>query len=191
MSNTIRLEESSGRIVPKARPAPPKRSSDIYKPLAEAMQRLGLNERAADVAARGRDRTARRREAVRNVAGLSSRCFAWVPDQNNPETWQFQICRSEDPSEAWLPDPDLVKLAVSQLPDPGSFSMANALNIPDADLPKVLATLKSAWIGAGLPIDEMPDALKNLELANALRSGTGSMHEALTAARGRTTRRRL
>jgi hypothetical protein len=147
----------------------------------EAGLQLGLSEAQARTFARGRGRLV---EAVRNVAGLTSACFAWTPDLEAPETWQLQIARSDDSGDGmWTPDEDLVRRAVAMVPGIGGFG--TTLDIPEGDLPAVKSTLRSAWIAANLPLDEMPFELNQEALRKAFGRLGLSEKAAAVAAEGR------
>jgi hypothetical protein len=178
--------------------------------LAASFKRLGLSDSAAKVAARGRGsrpagglaEAGRRlslsaaraktfatrglREVIRNVAGLSAACFAWVPDESDPTTWKMQIARSDD-GDVWSPDEDLVRAAVVQLPELAGYD--KALDIPAADLPAVKATLRSAWIACGAPVDDMPLELSQEALRGPFkRLGVTTEAGMRAAVRGRAGR---
>lgn len=143
------------------------RGPAAHRSLAESGRALGLSPAAAEVFARGRGRQTEA-ATVKNVAGLTASSFAYVPDPEDPTTWRLQIIRSED-GVGWTPDEDLVRAAVAQLP--GNAGYDNELDIPAADLPKVLSTLASAWIACGAPIDEMPSVLTQEAARNTLEAG--------------------
>jgi len=174
------LSPKSSAVAALGRAARPTKAGS----LVEAARELGHSAAAARTFARGRSGFC---EAVKNIAGLSSRCFAWVPDENDPLTWQLQIARSDEPSGAWQPDEDLVRAACGQVP--GIATYGKALDIPTADLPAVKATLRAAWIACGASIDEMPAELQQEGLRRAFVGLGLSETEAATAARGRERRR--
>jgi hypothetical protein len=196
MNRPIQIRESSGRIVStggarvrvseaaKTPPAAKGSASDTDRKLREVMINLGLSPSEADSAVVGRNGS-RAREAVKNVAGLTSRAFAWVPDENDPSTWRLQICRTDYPGMTWEPDQELVQAAVKVIPEPGAFGR---MDIPDADLPAVKSTLRSAWIAAGLDVTAMPEVLSEVDLVNALRGWGLTEAEATRGARGRNER---
>lgn len=159
----------------------PREPSSLY----EAFRAVGMSDGAARVAARGRDGV--REAVVRNVAGLSAACFAWVPDPESPETWQLQIARDDDSGDgAWQPDEDLVRRAVAMVPGIAGFDQA--LDIPAGDLPTLKATLRAAWIACGAALDEMPFELNQEALRRAFMRGGLSERAAAIAARGRERR---
>jgi hypothetical protein len=177
----IELRETSGKTVrPSASSgkAPPNRHQPTAD-LIKAARRMGLSERRAVAFARGR---AGMREAITNVGGLTSRCYAWVPDENDPTTWQLQIARSDDPAEDLVFDSGLVQAAVQLVPGLGAFG--RTLAIPDSALPQVKATLRTAWIQSGLDPNEMPSGLLEAALETALRRMGMSQRAAAAAARG-------
>lgn len=152
--------------------------------LVEAARGLGHSAAAARTFARGRSGFL---EAVKNVAGLPAECFAWVPDREDPTTWQLQISRSAGVGTEWAPSEDLVRAAVAKLP--GVATYGNALDIPAADLPAVKATLRAAWIACGADIAEMPAELQQEALRREFMKLGLSEQAAATAARGRERRR--
>lgn len=170
-----------GLSVESARVAARGRARSSAGSLIEAGQRLGLMPAAAHTFARGRHGL---REAVKNVAGLPASCFAWVPDPEDPTTWQLQISRSVDTGNGeWLPDEDLVRAAVAQLP--GLAGYGDALDIPAGDLPGVKSILRSAWIACGAALDEMPLELTQEALRRSFRRLGLSETAAAVAASGR------
>jgi hypothetical protein len=149
--------------------------------LVEAFKASGMSDASARVAAQGRHSL---REVVKNVAGLPASCFAWVQDPSEPSTWRLQISRSADSGNGeWVPDEDLVRAAVAQLP--GIAGYDSALEIPASDLPGVKSILRSAWIAANLPIDDMPRELNQEALRRAFLGMGLSEQAAAVAAKGR------
>jgi hypothetical protein len=185
---TPQLEEAfvaSGMSPAKAKIAAAGRHASASHPgsLIEVGKQLGLMPAAARTFARGRHGLS---EAVKNVAGLPAECFAWVPDPEDPTTWQMQISRNAGIGSEWSPDEDLVRAAVAQLP--GVATYGKALDIPAADLPAVKANLRSAWIAAAVPLDEMPPELNQEALRRAFLGLGLSSEAAAVAARGRERR---
>jgi hypothetical protein len=173
------LSAEAARIAARGRGGRPAQAGT----LGEAGRVLGLSPAAARTFARGRGI----REAVtKNVAGLPASSFAWVPDAEDPTSWQMQISRSADSGSDWAPDEDLVRAAVAQLP--GIAGYDKALDIAAADLPGVKATLRSAWIACGLAIDAMPAELNQEALRHAFLGLGLSESAAAVAASGRTRR---
>ncbi len=159
------------------------RRSPEPKDLTTAFRSAGLSESAAKVAARGR---ARLHEAVKNVAGLSARCFAWVGDPEDPDTWKMQIARTDDAGSDWAPEEDLVRAAVAQLP--GNAGYNQGADIPAGELPKVKSILYAAWNQCNLPLDDpLASVLTQEALARAFRAL--GVRDVETAARGRSRRR--
>ena len=157
----------------------------VPQTLYEAGIADGMSPAAAKAFARGRHGL---NEVVKNVAGLPASCFAWVPDPEDPLTWQLQIARSADNgSGEWSPDEDLVRAAVAQVP--GIAGYDQALDIPAAALPGVRSILRSAWIACGAAIEEMPSELNQEALRREFRRGGLSEQKAAIAARGREGRR--
>lgn len=202
---TVALRERGGAV---------KNSEDPTSPLEAAFKRGGMSAESAAVAARGRARETRAQNlyeaglagglspaaarvfelgraglheaVVKNVAGLPASCFAWVPDPEDPATWQLQFSRTADDNGVWTPDEDLVRAAVAQVP--GIAGFGNALDIPAADLPGVKSILRSAWIACGAALDEMPSELNQEALRRAFRRGGLSERAAAIAASGRERR---
>jgi len=182
----ITIRESSGSIVrgqPQAKAAAATTRQDVTAQLIKSGRGLGLSERGALAFARGRHGI---REALKNIAGLTSRCYAWVPDANDPNTWQLQIARVDDAGEDLVFDSDLVQAAVQLVPGLGAFG--RTIEIPDSDLPQVKATLRTAWIQSGLDPNEMPAGLLETALESSFRHMGLSQRGAAAAARGRTRR---
>lgn len=174
----IELHEKQTAAASKATQPKTPSKADVTSQLEEAFRAGGMTEAQAKVAARGR----RIREAVRNVAGLTAASFAWVADPEDPTTWKLQLQRSED-GDRWSPDEDLVRAAVAQLQNVGSYG--SSLDIPAGDLPAVKAKLRSAWIACGAPVDEMPPELNEEALRRAFMASGLSEDAAAVAARGR------
>jgi len=146
----------------------------------------GYSPAAARIFAAGRHGIS---EAVTNIAGLTARCFAWIPDPEDSTTWQLQIARSDEPDSAWQPDEDLVRSAVSQLP--GIAGYDKAIDIPASALPGVKSVLRSAWIACGADVDQMPAELNQEALRREfLKLGLSETAAAIAArGRGRVARR--
>jgi len=131
--------------------------------LEKVFQSLGHSPAAAKVAAAGRSGL-REAAAAKDPAGLGPDAYAYAPDAADPTTWLLQLFTDTDSK---IPDPELVKYAVSHLP--GIATYGQAVAIPDADLDDVKARLRSAWIAAGLSIDDLPIEMQQLELAASFR----------------------
>ncbi len=175
-----RLLRSGGtvRLLESAR-AP--RSQQLLEKVFES---LGHSAKGARVAAAGRTRRLREASAARDAAGLGPDAYAYAPDESDPSTWLLQLYQDKDSK---TPEPSLVQYAVNHLP--GIAAYGTAVAIPDKDLDDVKARLRSAWIAAGLSIDDLPLEMQNLELAASFRRlGITSTVGLRAALRGRPRR---
>ena len=176
LAGTIALVEKQTPSKPKAKATGPVGAPSLI----EAGEGLGLSSAAARTFAAGRRFT---EAVVKNVAGLSAACFAFVPDPADPTTWQLQICRADDSGNGWTPDQELVKAAVAQLPGIAGYGVG--IDIPLLALPAVKSVLRSAWIACTLPLDEMPPELAQEALRKAFVGMGLSDSAAATAAKVR------
>jgi hypothetical protein len=170
------LSESHATIAARGRGGRPVAAGSLTE---AAAKELGLDSARAKLFARGRDLS----EVVRNSAGLSAACFAYVADAEDPTTWQLQIARSDDSGKGWSPDEDLVRAAASSLP--GIAAFGKEVGIPDMALPAVRSVLRSAWIACGANLDEMPGELQQEGLRIAFEGMGLSPAAAAAAAKGR------
>ena len=151
--------------------------------LSRVFEELGHSPAAAKVAAAGRSGL-REASAAKDPAGLGPDAYAYAANPDDATTWLLQLFSDKN---AETPDPELVRYAVSHLP--GIATYGQAVAIPDKDLDAVKAKLRSAWIAAGLSIEDLPLEMQQLELAAAFRRlGHTSTVGLRAALRGRSRR---
>lgn len=111
-----------------------------YGDLLRKERRLELAQRAisSELNEYGEITFATKTEAGKNFPASD---YAYVPDPDKPSTWKLRL--TSTPGGA--PDPQIVGAAVAAL---GKGFRGNKVSIPAADLPKVKAKVKAAWLKA-------------------------------------------
>jgi hypothetical protein len=141
---------------------------NVTKALGEVFRNMGLDTRAARIAAAGRrgiyETVTKHEDPTGNFKGgdFPATDYAVVGDDQDPETWSLPLTLTP----GGTPDPDHVRAAVLAI-DPTS-PQANP-GITDAQMPAVIAKLTKAW-KAALPDEELP-AILTAEAAALLRLG--------------------
>jgi len=172
--------ESSAKVAARGRSGPASAGS-----LVEAGKRLGLPQAAAKTFARGRDgvteAVTRHEPGAGNFKGgdFPASDYAYVGDREDPNTWKLRLTVTPGGPA----DRVAVRAAVAAV-DPANLAVPNP-EIPDDDMPAVLARLHKAWTQAGLSADEMPSFLAAEALRRAFRQLGLSEREAAIAAKGR------
>jgi hypothetical protein len=98
-----------------------------------------------------------RPEALAAHAGEESelprlpQCYAYVRNPNDPHSWRLRY-RNPDGS----PNAEMLLLAVSDL-----NGDSRGIGIPADDVPLVKDRLRQAYIELGIPVDDLPDILRN------------------------------
>jgi hypothetical protein len=78
-------------------------------------------------------------------------CYAYVRNPNDPHSWRLRY-RNPDGS----PNAEMLLMAVSDL-----NGDSRGIGIPADDVPLVKDRLRQAYIELGIPVDDLPEILRN------------------------------